>query len=231
MPTEKGFATAILTRLGWLAQQPEPLQRRILERLTIRRYAAKEAVYLVGDPPGGIFGLVAGTLAVAIAPGRTGPHVAHLAVPGAWFGEGSFLTGGTRRIGLEAVTECTLASLPLGEMRRLAAEDPEVIRSFAQIAMLNIDLALLALVDLLIPDPARRIAAVAWRGAGGQSTYRLAVTQSQLGHLANASRKQTLAALTRLEAIGAIRRGYGAVEIADAELLRRFADGAGAPAD
>ena len=225
MPTDRAAATETLLRSGWLSVQPAALQNRLIARLSFRRYAAGEHVYNVGDAPGGIFGLVSGTLAVSIAPGRTGPHIAHLAVPGAWFGEGSFLTGQPRRIGLEAVTGCVVASLPLAEMNRLAAEDPQLIRCFAQIAMFNIDLSILALEDLLIPDPSRRVAAVAWRGAGGQSAYRLTVTQAQLGQLANASRKQTLAALAQLEALGGIRRLYGAIEIVDADLLRRFADG------
>lgn len=38
--------------------------------------------------------------------------------------------------------------------------DADIMRAFAQIAMLNIDLALLTVEDLLIDHPTRRIAAV-----------------------------------------------------------------------
>jgi hypothetical protein len=48
-------------------------------------------------------------------------------------------------VSVEAVTDCTLFNLPLPEMNWLATEDPETIRRFAETAMLNIDLTLLAI--------------------------------------------------------------------------------------
>ncbi len=227
MPDGRGIAAQVLRRCGWLSEQPEAFQHEILRRVSVSRVAAGRSVYETGDPPGGVYGLVEGTLAVSIAPGPTGPHLVHLAVPGWWFGEGCYLTGAPRRIGLQAVTDCTLVSLPLAEMNGLAAKDPEAIRRFAVIAMRNIDLALLAVEDLLRPDPMRRIAAVLWRGSGGQSGYRLPVTQTTLRQIANATRKEALAALKRLDDRGAIRRGYAVIEIVDAPLLRRIADGNG----
>lgn len=225
MPDGRSRATQVLTRSGWLSRQPAAFQQEVLARMTLSRVAVGRHVYVSGDPLGGIYGLVAGTLAVTIAPGETGPHLVHLAAPGWWFGEGCFLTGAPRRIGLQAVTDCTVASLPLSEMNGLAARDPETVRRVAGIAMLNVDLALLAIEDLLRPDPMRRIAAVLWRGCGGVSGYCLPVTQPTLRQIANASRKETLAALRRLEEFGAIRRGYATLEILDAHRLRRLADG------
>ena len=112
-------------------------------------------------------------------------------------------------------------------MEGLAAKDHGNIRRFAGIAMLNIDLALLAIEDLLRPHAVRRIAAVLWRGSGGQSGYKLPVTQIALRQLANASRKETLAALRLLEELGAVRRGYGVLEVIDAQRLRAIAAGEG----
>ncbi|MCA8880821.1 MAG: Crp/Fnr family transcriptional regulator [Rhodobacteraceae bacterium] len=225
MPHEKNAASSVLTTHGWLSHQPSRFQHLVIAKATLRRATANEYVYVTGDPPGGIFGLVAGTLAVSIAPGETGPHLVHLAAPGWWFGEGCFLTGMPRRISLQAVTDCTLVALSLPEMNRLVSEDAEAMRRFAQIAMLNIDLALLAVEDLLRPDASRRIAAVLWRGAGGQSDYRLPVTQAELRQIANTSRKETLGALKRLDELGVIRRSYASIEVLDARRLRRFADG------
>jgi len=231
MPEGLKLAVTALTGSGWLSRQPATFQQEILARIRTARVAAGRHVFMSGDPVGGIFGLVSGTLAVSIAPGETGPHLAHLAAPGWWFGEGCFLTGLPRRVGIQAVTDCTVASLSLAEMHGLAAKDPETIRRFAAIAMLNVDLALLAIEDLLRPDPVRRIAAVLWRGCGGQSAYRLSVNDARLRQIANASRKETLAALRKLDEFGAIRRGYGVVEIVDADRLRRLADGEGSPSE
>lgn len=227
MPDGRGLAAQVLTRSGWLSRCPTAFQEEVLARATVLRVAAGRHVYMTGDPVGGIYGLVSGTLAVSIAPGETGPHLVHLAAPGWWFGEGCFLTGAPRRIGLQAVTGCTVATLALAEMEGLSAKDPASIRRFAGIAMLHIDLALLAIEDLLRPDAVRRIAAVLWRGSGGQSGYRLPVTQVALRQLSNASRKETLAALRLLDELGAVRRGYGVLEVLDAQRLRSLADGEG----
>lgn len=226
MPDGRGVVAQVLKGSGWLSYQPEDFQQEVLKRLTLLRVATGRNVYLSGDPVGGVYALVTGTLAVSIAPGETGPHLVHLATPGWWFGEGCFLTGAPRRIGLQAVTDCTVASLALAEMNGFAARDPEAIRRFAAIAMLNVDLALLALEDLLRPDATRRIAAVLWRGSGGQSGYRLPVTHAGLRQLANVTRKETFTAVKRLDHLGAIRRSYALIEIADGNLLRRIADGA-----
>ena len=51
------------------------------------------------------------------------------------------------------------------------------------------------------------------------------MTQGELRQLANTSRKETLAALKRLDELGAIRRGYATIEIKDPVQLRRIADG------
>ncbi len=214
-----------LLQSGWLASQPEALRTRIIERIRLELFAPGATIYAVGDTPGGVYGLVSGTLAVSIAPSASGPHVAHLAQPGSWFGEGSFLTRNPRRIGLEAVTTCILAHLPLGDMERLVGNDTEVMRAFGQIAMFNIDLALSAVADLLIKDPARRVAAVLWRSSGGQSGRAIPMTQAQLGQLANASRKHTLATLRKLVDESAIEQGYRAITILAPERLRRLADG------
>jgi len=216
--------TPLLVR-GWLSYQPPALQARILDRLRVAVFPARSTVYAHGDPPGGIYGLIRGSLAIIIAPGVSGPHLAHIAVPGSWFGEGSFLTGRPRRIGLDAATECVLARLSLSDMEALVGGDPEVVRAFAQIAMINIDLALRAVEDLLIPDPVRRVAAVLWRASGGQADQCIPMTQAELGHLANASRKFTLQALSELSASGLVRQGYRRIEILQPERLRRFADG------
>lgn len=224
MPDGRSNAAEVLKRDGWLSLQPEAFQTEVLKRLTLLHVPAGRSVYVSGDPVGGIYGLVEGTLAVTIAPGETGPHLVHLATPGWWFGEGCFLTGAPRRIGLQAVKDSRIASLSLSEMNGLVAKDPEAIRRFASIAMLNVDLALLAIDDLLRADPMRRIAAVLWRACGGQSGYKLPLTQANLRQIANASRKEALASLKLLDHLGAIRRGYASIEVTDAGLLRRLAD-------
>src|SRR5271163_1672879 len=78
---------------GWLSQTPPSFQRSVLDRCHLRHFNAGEAIYSVGDPPGGMFGLVAGGLNVSIAPNERGPYFTHVARPGSWFGEAAAFTG------------------------------------------------------------------------------------------------------------------------------------------
>lgn len=215
----------ILSMRGWLSRQPKPFRDAVYEGGQARRYGRGAAIYLQGDAPGGIYGIVDGAVAITIAPGSTGPHLGHVAAPGEWFGEGAFLTGEPRRIGLEAATDATLLLLPLEAMERMAAADPMNVRRFGQIAMLNIDLTLRVIDDLLIPEADRRVAAALSRLVGGRDGCAVHLSQAELGLVANASRKVVNGALGRFADRGWVIRGYSAVEVVDARGLRAFTDG------
>lgn len=213
----------ILRAHGWLSHQPATLQDQVLAMGRIRRYPRGSMVYCLGDPPGGIFGILNGSIAVTIAPGSTGPHLVHLATPGWWFGEGCFLTGQPRRIGLEASVDSALFYLPLEAMERLAAADPENIRRFSHISMMNIDLSLRVIDGLLMPDPDRRIAATLVRCVGTEPQGTIEISQTALGRIANASRKVVNRALARLEGEGLVIAGYARITVPDVAALKRFA--------
>lgn len=113
--------------------------------------------------------------------------------------------------------------LPLYVMERMAIEDPAAIRRFAQIAVANVDLALAAVSDLMISQPERRIAAVLVRSAGTYSEPVVRVSQSELGRLANASRKLVNKALHLFAGSGWVEPGYNAIKIQDVQALKKFA--------
>jgi CRP/FNR family cyclic AMP-dependent transcriptional regulator len=221
----KLLAEQTLSRRGWLARQPESFQRLVLNDCLLQQLERGAPVYHLGDPPGGIYGIAAGSLAVSIAPGEVGPYLAHLATVGFWIGEGPFLTGEPRRVGLMAATDCVLMNLPLHSMEQMAADDPAAIRRFAQIAISNLDLALRVISDLMIGQPDRRIAAVLVRSAGEQHEPIVRVSQTELGRLANASRKLVNKALKRFAEAAWVAPHYGAIQIFDVQALKQFAAG------
>jgi Cyclic nucleotide-binding domain len=96
-------AHAIVSREGWLSYTPPPFRQTVLARCKLEALKAGATIYSVGDPPGGMYGLVRGSFALSIAPGERGPYVAHFARPGTWFGEAAAFTEQPRRISL-AVT-------------------------------------------------------------------------------------------------------------------------------
>lgn len=218
----------ILKSRGWLSRQPEAFQNDVLALGRVQRFRRGEMIYAVGDPPGGAYGILGGAISISIAPGAGGPHLVHQETPGWWFGEGCFLTGQPRRISLSAATDSVMFHLPLHAMERLAAEDPASTRRLAQIAMQNIDLCFRAIEDLLIPDPARRIAAVLLRCLGDDPRRTVRVSQAALGRISNTSRKVVNRTLGRFSADGLVRLGYAEIEILDIAALRRLAAGTSA---
>ena len=95
-------ARDILSSIGWLSRQPESFQDEVFRRLVPVRYAAGDIIYRQGDPLGGIYGVVSGTVIASVAPGKSVPHILHILTPRGWTGEGSFLSREPRRIELRA---------------------------------------------------------------------------------------------------------------------------------
>ena len=73
--------------IGWLAGQPVAFRDALLEAGDVRVMSPGSSIYGLGDPPGGLYGLVEGLVDVLIAPGAWTPMLVHVATPGWWVGE------------------------------------------------------------------------------------------------------------------------------------------------
>ncbi|MDW4497422.1 Crp/Fnr family transcriptional regulator [Sulfitobacter sp. D35] len=218
------MSRTLLRTNGWLAHQPVAVQDAVLGLGREQSFDVGEMVFSVGDPPGGCYAVLKGQIAVSISESPAGPKIAHLAQPGLWYGEGAFLSRSARIIGLQAVVPSVLFHLPLVAMDRLAAEDPEWIRRFSQMLLINTNLALRAVDDLLIADPSRRVAAVLIRCIGdGAPVGTIRLSQTELGQLSNVSRKLVNRCLGDFERKAWLQRGYNRIEVNDAPALARYA--------
>jgi len=216
-------ARDILSNVGWLSRQPEPFQEEVFRRLVPMRYAAGDIIYRVGDPLGGIYGCVSGAVIAKGAPPRALPQILHILTPGGWTGEGSFLSREPRRIELQAALDTQAVYLPLDVMDAMAARDPQAIRYFVQMMIVNLDIVLHASYDLQDPDEHRRIAR-ALRRIMALENVPIPLAQAALGILSNASRKTVNAALQRFEKSGWVKRGYRSITITDMKRLTQFAE-------
>jgi CRP-like cAMP-binding protein len=218
-------ARDVLLSHGWLSRQPEWFQHEVLKRSVPVRFAAGEVIYRVGDPLGGIYGIVSGAVVASTAPASAVPQILHVMTPGGWTGEGPYLSREPRRLELRAALDTCAVYLPLEAMDQIAARDPAAIRHFVHILMINLDIVLLALYDLQDPDEQRRIARALRRIAPMESTP-IPLAQAALGLLANASRKTVNATLQRFEKAGWVKRGYRSITITDRARLAGFAESA-----
>ncbi|MDI9848881.1 Crp/Fnr family transcriptional regulator [Rhodoblastus sp. 17X3] len=166
---------------GWLPLLPEAFRTEVLRRSALMRFAPGDTVFRLGDPAGGVYGLVTGALAVSLAPAGAMPRLTLLGVPGPWTGEGCFLTRKPRRCELQAIVKTTMFHLPLDAMDQMAALNPEVARYVALMLMMNVEYLFRVIHDLQKPEADRRIASVLQRttwmkGSQAEKEARAALT-------------------------------------------------------
>jgi len=224
-------AKDIVSREGWLSHLPTSFRETVLDMSSLRTLKAGTALYSVGDPPAGMYGLVAGSLALAIAPGERGPYVAHFIRPGTWFGEVAALIEQPRRVGLAATRDSAVFHLSQSAIRETLAAEPGAWRYFFLATVAHYDVAIGAADDLMIRDHFRRGVAVLLRLGGcrlrtppGKAPIEVDVTQEDFGAIANVARTTAGRVLRALEAAGHIEASYRRIRILAPDALRGMLD-------
>lgn len=216
---------------GWLAAQPAPFRAALLRRGTRAGFARGEAVFHVDDAPGGIYGVVSGSFGVYAATRDAGPTLGHVMHPGGWFGHGPVFTRSPRVLSFRALEPSVALHVPLAVLSDVVGADPAAALCLGALANANVDAAVAAVADLLIRRADRRVAAVLLRaagahpGGGAPATTDLALSQADLGDMANVSRHLANRTLANFEAQGWVARRYGGILLLDPEALHMFASG------
>ncbi|MBR0693720.1 Crp/Fnr family transcriptional regulator [Bradyrhizobium lablabi] len=214
-------AKEVLGRTGWLSQQPEAFQAEIWRKALLQRFMPDDVVFRVGDPIGGIYGIISGAVTVTTSPVTAAPRLFHVGVPGDWIGEGPFLVKEPRRVGMQAAIETWMVYLAVTAMEEIASHDPLAVRRFTKLLMMNLDTLVKAFYDLHSPDELFRVAATLERITSHRENI-VPLSQSDIGVISNTSRKQVNAALKHFEAAGWLRRGYRSMVITDRAGLTQF---------
>jgi CRP/FNR family transcriptional regulator, cyclic AMP receptor protein len=224
-----GIAAArdIAMRVGWLSQTPPAFQKGILDRASLQFFSSGETIYMVGAPPGGIYGMISGGVRLAAAAGELGPFMTHYFRPGSWLGEGPIITGGPRIIGLNAAKQTELLHVPLPCLRELLKGEPGFWRWFALLAFEHQRTAVAAVADLMIRDHAKRLVAVLLRLADARTKWPESVgpieveaSQSDLATMANIARTTANTTLRKLGSAGHVKVTYGRIQVVNPDSLR-----------
>lgn len=227
---ERAAACRTLMVHGWLANQPPDFQAALLARATLVAFRAGEPVFHVQDRPGGIYGIADGAIAVLVATERRTPRLAHVLRCGIWFGHGPLFGGGTRKLGFRAMEFASTMHVPLQALDDLAQASIPGARALGSLANSNMDVAIAAVTDLLIPRAEQRIAATLLRVAGvaagaGQGDPRgCRMTQADLAEMANASRQVVNQTLAGFASRGWVGLGYQRITILDAQALAQLVE-------
>jgi len=216
-------AENIVCQRGWLSKMPETFRTRLLDNALLLKFEPGQVIFQPGDPAGGIYGLVTGTVIVRTAPASMTPRLIHIAVPGGWAGEDSFLTGQPRRIQLVAQSETWAMHVTLEKMEQMALADPQTIRAFGAISVMSADSLLRIVHDLQKKNVSARIASVLHRMCWTPNAP-VTVSQENLSIIANTSRKQVNSTLQRFADAGWLEINYRSITIINPSALQRHAE-------
>lgn len=215
---------SMLAKSDWLRATPTVFSDTILEMARMREFVPGQAIYQLGDPAGGIYGVVSGAVQITLDGGDEGMLPGHVATPGAWFGEGSIFALQERLVGASAIRNTELAHVTQSDIETLTARNPAAWRWFGLLGVINLGIAIAGGSDLLLRRPRDRCIAVLLRMAGcrfrGTGPHEAAVSHADLASLSNLSRSVVSGILRELQDVGAIDRGYGRIAIENPEQLR-----------
>lgn len=217
----------VLNDHGWLALTPSDFRHAVFERLTIRKLSAGEAIYRAGDREGGLWAIIEGGVQFEIPGPQLTPSLAHVAIPGFWFGEAPLIGKAARQVDAFAVHASVFATISLADCRTILDEDPARWQWIALLASMNRDLAIGLAADLLLHEPRQRIIAALLRLSGWRTGPHLTpnpgpihLSQQQLGQIANLSRTVVSGILHDLEQRDLIAVGYRTLEVLDGDGLK-----------
>lgn len=218
----------VFSTRGWLSRQPQPFRSRFIALGRLVTLASGAPVFHKGDGSGGVFGIVSGGVAVLGGSPCQRPALAHIERAGDWFGHGPVLRGGQRTLTFVAAEATTLLQVPLERLRPQLQVDPDFVARLAQMADASTETVIRVARDLLIRDSARRLAAVLLRvTAMGEvppcDGNGYALTQAQLGEMANISRHHVNRILGTMRRAGWIDVRYNRIRLLDVAALKAFA--------
>jgi CRP-like cAMP-binding protein len=218
----------IFASRGWLSRQPQSFRAQIIAMGKLVTLVRGAPLFHMGDDPGGVYGIVSGGIAVFGGTRWQLPALAHIERTGDWFGHGPALGGGERILTFRAFEPSLLFHLPLDQLRPNLRSDPDFAARLAQMANASTETVIWMARDLLIRDSGRRLAAVLLRvtalGAVPPTDVDgYAITQADLGEMANISRHQVNRIIGILQRVGLVEVGYNRVRLIDIEGLMEFA--------
>lgn len=219
---------AVFSRRGWLAREDKAFRDTILTRGILRDIDKGEPLFFASDGPGGIVGLVSGSLGAFAGMADQEPLLGHIHRPGAWFGEGPAMTGEPRFLSVTALEASKILLVPRFLIQQMESNGIIMRDRIAWQAWWAQTQAMRAVYDLLIPEAPRRIAAVLFRATGhgelpADHPDGFAITQIQIAQMANSSRSMVNRTLMQLQDKGCVSVRYNRIAIRDQAALTAFA--------
>jgi CRP/FNR family transcriptional regulator, cyclic AMP receptor protein len=222
---KRAEAERLILKSGWLAERPPEVRAEILGRCQVLLPKPGSFLRLAGDDAGGIYGIASGGIGIQLPLATEEQALVHVSRRGTWFGYFLARKPIVLPMSYLVMEPSVLLHLPLAQLRELQTSRPWMEPHLHALAEYSLTRAIANVTNLLIRNPARRIAASLLRiapKAEDGAPANIAISQEQLGEIANAARDVVNRALKQFEVKGWISVGYRSVTLLRREEIARF---------
>jgi CRP-like cAMP-binding protein len=202
---------------GWLSQRSANTRARLSEIARLCTFGKDELIYLAGDPPNGVFGLVSGSLNISYPRGDGEDYIVHRAGTGFWIGDVALLAKGVRLVSARAAEPTTMVQLPTRDLARLIRDDPRLYADFYALTYENFRTTLQIVTNLAIGSADKRLAdrLLAEIANRGSKHDWISMTQVDLAKLLAISLPTLQRAMRRFVKRGLIIHEYARIQVID----------------
>ncbi|MGA0617717.1 Crp/Fnr family transcriptional regulator [Paracoccus sp. KR1-242] len=214
-------ALSRLAMRGWFAQRSHEFRKMIAEIARLRTFEPGEPLYLLGDAPNGVFGLVAGALDVSIPRADGNDFTFHRAEPGFWVGDLALMSSAKRLVSVHAATRTIVVEIGSDDLRELAEREPSVVRDFYALTYENFATTFFLLANVSIASSESRVALrlLMQLEQAPEPEGWIHLSQTKLGELVALSQPTLQRVLKRLYDLNCLELGYGRIRVTDRKKL------------
>jgi CRP-like cAMP-binding protein len=218
------LALDVLSAQGWFSQRSKATRVRLSTIAKPRNFAKDELVYLAGDAPNGVFGLVSGSLNISFPRSDGEDYTLHRAGAGFWFGDLALCSDGVRLVSVRAAEPSLMVHLPVQDLKALLRDDPRLYADFYALTYENFKTAFRIISNLAIASTEKRLADRLIMEAESRSDTDgwIPISQPELAKLLAVSVPTLQRVMRRFVGDGLVKNNYGRIQVLDRDALRRI---------
>jgi len=220
-------ALEILAVQGWFSERSPETRARLGAIAKLRGFAKNDRVYLAGDKPNGVFGLISGSLNLSVPRADGEDYTVHRAGTGFWFGDLALFSQGTRLVSIHAAEPTLMVQLPVHDLRKLVEVDPGLYADFYAVTYENFRTAFQIISNLAMPSADKRVAdrLLLELKTRGDAQGWIPLSQSELASLAAVSVPTLKRVMRRFADALLINHRYARIQVLNREALARLCRG------
>ena len=215
MPLSKSEISKILAPDPWFSRQPESFRTALVAEAQEVHVGAGRWIYDAGESASGLYGVLAGSVAMHIGLENEEPALVSVIGPGHFFGYTGRFLGGRRVATAVAREPSTLLYLPERSLEAIARELPDIWVRLAELSSIHVVAGFRLAVANTRPAAQRLAIHLQLLASQFSPSLHLPVTQDELSEMTGLSRKTVNRMLAGFEAENILTTGYKSLEITD----------------